>query len=219
MKQSFLSELNHYLRAQPGMSTVIGLSAALRRKLSTVGRTLRKLRAQGKARSQSLPGRRKGWQALATPVPGRLAASTPTRQTLPRKDSSTMSLETSVQCIVIEFTAAQKTFSAHDVTTELRKRVRWGTLSVATGQALSDGTAVVDHTAVRDLVHGLFSTGKMPGYDRTHTGTYWRYAPVIADTPIDPGGSSGIGYSDPASTSDAAPIADAADYCGDPTLG
>ena len=89
-----------------------------------------------------------------------------------------------VQKVVEEFLAAKKSFSAYDITKELRNTIGKYNLDPAeTGTVVVGGVAVprIDHEAVKAVVHNL----AMPGYTRVHNGTYWEYS---EDAVVTPGG-------------------------------
>jgi len=105
-------------------------------------------------------------------------------------DPSKITLNAAISSIVTEFITASKTFSAYDVTKELRDRVIKGSVDLDKTETsvitFYDTTiAKVDHDYVRDAVHELFHQSKMQGYDRSHNGSYWSYAPtpVVASDP------------------------------------
>lgn len=59
--------------------------------------------------------------------------------------------EAETSAVVAEFICEEKEFTAHDITRELRNKLQ--------------GTRV-EHEEVRKVVHGLWETGGMIGYDR-----------------------------------------------------
>lgn len=93
-----------------------------------------------------------------------------------------MALKDAVKMIVGEFVQERRTFSAWDVTLELRNRANKGLISFSdTGQTTDAGgstVADVPHAVVRDEVHVLMQ-GEAT-YDRRSTGQYWSYEPVVA---------------------------------------
>lgn len=130
-----------------------------------------------------------------------------------------MQVEQGVEQIITEWVAADKRFSAYDVTQELRTRANAGTAQVDPG---SSGTVSVggktvpyiDHGLVNLTVRLLMGGGKFPTYTRQHTGVYFEYLPssqaitTANSAPADPS-------SDPTGTP---PSADGSSYDGTPSL-
>lgn len=165
---------------------------------STVARALRKLREEGYAVAQRVSGdprcRREWSYATTTSMKISLTYVAPNPS---NRSTSMPTFNSAVEAVVAEFVAAGKTFSAHDITDEVRQRSNAGTLVIdaaETGTCYNAGSSVprVEHNEVRDRVHDLFTAGSMPGYDRKHTGQYWQYVPpapaaVVAPDPADDG--------------------------------
>ena len=208
---------------------------------SSVGRALRRLWTADKVTKLKMKADRYGRMQWATPLNGtdplfmyatsptptvyaptgkrkkkakQLATITPINSTVANNQGALiMQIEQGVEEIVTEFVKADKKFTAHDVTKELRDRVNAGTIQVDPGLA---GTAHVggkdvtkiEHALVRDAVHSLMTSGKFP-YDRSHTGQYFEYFPAAAAPPA----------TDPnASSSNAPPSQDGGSYDGNSTL-
>lgn len=183
---------------------------------ATVARALRKLWEESVAAKMKLPGDNHGrmqWIAMANaklgfPDAKPVTVSAPkvkkprtkkTKNGSPITPINTannqgaliMQIEQGVESIVAELVAADKKFSAHDVTKTLRDRVNTGTIQVDPGLA---GTAHVggkdvtkiEHGYVRDAVHALMTGGKYPAYDRETNGTFWEYFPQAAAAPATP---------------------------------
>jgi len=126
-----------------------------------------------------------------------------------------MQIEQGVEAIVAEWVAADKKFSAHDVTKELRDRVNAGTLQVDPGVAGTvqvGGQTVtrVEHKFVRDAVHTLMVTGSF-NYDRAHNGDFFEYFPKPAVVAAPPA-------IDPANDPSTPPTTDGGTYDGSSTL-
>jgi len=165
----------------------------------TVARALRKLRAEGHVTARWLqPSRRhREWTAnsagqSASPVPTVPRPTTTTTLAAPTKGwagrtiMSKPTLVAAVEGIVAEFVAGQKTFSAHDITSEIRTRSNQGTVTIdptETGTVRVNGADVprIVHEEIRDFVHDLFGQGKLANYGRANHGQYWEYAPVADD--------------------------------------
>jgi hypothetical protein len=103
-------------------------------------------------------------------------------------DPNKTSLNAAIESVVLGLMTDSKTFSAHDVTKELRERVSKGSVPLdlaETGTVHIHGVDVakVEHDYVRDATHELFHQGKMTGYVRNHNGNYWTYAPAPAASP------------------------------------
>ena len=136
------------------------------------------------------------------------------KKTLMCIDPSKTSLNAAIESVVVGLVTSGETFSAHDVTKELRERVAKGSVSLdiaETGTIHIHGidVAKVEHDYVRDATHELFHTGKMSSYVRNHNGNYWTYAPAPAAAP-DPDPAT----PDPSGTP---PVASGS-YDGTPTL-
>lgn len=121
--------------------------------------------------------------------------------------------------LVSELVAAQKTFSAYEVTKQLRELAKDGKVSIdknETGSVWVTGVEVpkIVHDDIRDIVHDLFNNGKLSGYDRQHNGTYFEYQVATAPVAVTP-----VASVDPAADPVAdAPVVDTGSYSGDPTL-
>jgi hypothetical protein len=188
---------------------------------STVARALRKLRSEGHVAAQPVPGnaRYRQWShtngssssavsrgsrtSRASAVPT-TPATVPSNNTAHSKGRITMStFQTAIESVVNEFIAAQKTFSAFEITKELRDRSNAGTVTIdkaETGSVHVTGNDVprIDHDQVKGVVVDLFSQGKMVGYDRSNNGQYWQYGPAAAvPAAPDPSASGGGNGSPP----------------------
>jgi hypothetical protein len=207
---------------------------------SSVGRALRQLWTENIADKKSIAGDRygrkqwlhldhagKNFQNAAIPTktvwvkPGPKKVKTKKTRTQPlasitpinhSQGDLIMQIEQGVETIVGEFVAADKKFTAHDITKELRDRVNAGTIQVDPGLA---GTAHVggkdvtkiEHSFVRDAVHMLMTGNRFPNYGRAHTGTFFEYFPQAAAPPA------------PASNDPSTPpAADGGSYDGNSTL-
>lgn len=153
-----------------------------------------------------------GGSAL-TPVPGGTnMASNPSRPEFNK----------AVEDTVFEFTAAQKSFSAHEITQELRKKVDSGAVSINDPGQLTIHTKNgvfpnILHDDVKEVVHELFGRQLLVGYDRSNNGTFWTYFPQTSPPPPAPAtptpSSGGSSTPDDSSTSGAG-----GSYDGNPTL-
>lgn len=108
---------------------------------------------------------------------------------LPATTAAKLSLIKAVgDLVTTEFLPAQKKFSAHEVTKRLRELVFvLGDIKDTTHVKLVDhaetGTVwvkgrqipKVEHEDVKHIVHELFSTGQLAGFDRIHTGQFFEY--------------------------------------------
>lgn len=200
---------------------------------ATVARALRKLRSEGHVAAQPVPGngRYRQWsytnssssaptrssrtsRAVSVPTPATIA--TPASLSKGRVPMTTF--QNAIESIVNEFVAAQKTFSAFDITQELRERSNAGTTTIdpaETGTCHVNGGDVprINHDQVRDYVHDLFANGKMSGYDRSNNGQYWQYGPAASIPDPDPSAA-------PASSGSngTPPSTDGSSYDGNSTL-
>lgn len=167
----------------------------------------------------------KAWQL--TPIGAQMPKNPPApapRKTKPRKGSKGSPAKTTNMCIdptkftlnsaieetVADFVTATKRFSAHQVTDALRQQVSLGTSQIdpnEVGSVFLSGKSVakIDHGYVRDVVHELFHLGKMAGYSRSHTGSFWQYEPAQA----------AVALPDAQTSADQSP---APPYDGNPTL-
>lgn len=210
---------------------------------STVARALRQLRADGRVQSRPT-GRYREWTvANGKTNPGQPvvpATSAPVTQPKPAasyKGSSRRipmctptnmpTLVKATQDVVAEFVTAERTFSAYDVTTELRGRANDGKVIIdaaETGTVHVSGKNVpkIEHETVKGIVHDLHHGGEMKGYGRNYNGSYWEYAPSdddgadaadSTDDAADNGSSGGIAVVSIATSSD-----DDDGYDGSPTL-
>jgi hypothetical protein len=109
-----------------------------------------------------------------------------------------VSLIAATEKVVNEFVAAGKLFSAHDITQEIRSRLVAGTIDVDKAECgvvhVGGGQEVakVEHGDVRNIVHDLFGSGRIQGYDKTYTTDHFVFAPAPAAPAVAP---------DPASSS------------------
>jgi hypothetical protein len=198
------------IRSWLTVAQIVDLIPTAKKRDETVARALRKLFAEGEVDRQVVPGtpRFKQWMftgsSTASPAP-----SAPTTTLAPQAKGSrkrskgsagrqTMSntFQTAVESVITEFVAAQKAFSAYDVTKELRTATNAGTIAVdkaETGVVHVNGAEVpkIEHEKVKALVHDLFDAGKMPSYDRANNGQFWTYTPSSQTSVADPGNGSG----------------------------
>lgn len=155
---------------------------------STVARALRKLREEGKVISQPANGTAGLRQWRIKQSGSSVPASTPASTTKPGNGhalmKNTVSLQQAVDTVVADFIKTNKTFSAHDVSLEVRDRVNAQSLPLdpTDGTCHVNGTVVprVVHAKVRDCVHTKYDQGGMDGYDRVNSGMYLEYAPSVA---------------------------------------
>jgi hypothetical protein len=132
-------------------------------------------------------------------------------------DPSKTTLNAAIASVVSDLIITGKTFSAHEVTKDLRERVANGNIVIDTKETgvvhiQSGEVAKVEHDYIRDAVHELFHQGKMTGYVRNHNGNYWTYAPAPAASP-DPDPTS-----TPSDPSTSTPPAASGSYDGSSTL-
>jgi hypothetical protein len=213
--------LKHIVRDQlsnaPGawltVAQLVALIPQAQGRDETVARALRKLRAEGQVAAQPVPGnaRYRQWSYTSSRV-SRIAArasqqasnapQAPTSSpSSPSRRNSMSTFQTAIETVITDFVVAQKTFSAFEVTKELRERSNVGTVVIdkaETGSAHVNGIDVprIEHDKVKAEVHDLFTQGKMAGYDRSNNGQYWQYGPAAAP-PVDPAASSGGGSPPP----------------------
>jgi hypothetical protein len=183
LKNTIMSEL----QASPDWLTVTQFIDRIRIALpthalpihyATVARALRKLRAEGKAVARWAPNSQahhacREWAFVRTPQ-SPVSAPVASIGDIMQKPT----LVAAIEAVINEFVAAQRVFSAHDVTNEVRKRA-------ATVDPVECGTVHVDgkdtprvvHEEVRDFIHDLYGNGKINGYERNHNGSYWVYNP------------------------------------------
>jgi hypothetical protein len=113
-----------------------------------------------------------------------------------------INLTDAIDIVLDAFTTAQKTFSTHDVTMELRNRVNTAALSVTAldGTCTVNGVDVsrIKHAKVRDYVHAKYDNGDISGYSRKDNGAYFLYVPSapssIDDDDDDDSSISGATY-------------------------
>lgn len=157
----------------------------------------------------------------ARPMQGKaIIASTPNTQPnafaqLWKQGDLQMQIEQGIETVAAEWVAAEKTFTAHDITEELRKRVNDGSIQLDPGLA---GTAHVggkdvtrvEHIFVREGVRKLMGSNRFPDYTRQHNPAgFNEYLPIAksaSSTPATP---------DPTG---ATPAADGSSYDGSSTL-
>jgi hypothetical protein len=204
------------------VAQIVDLIPAAQSRSESVSRALRKLFEEGTVDRQVVPGapRFKQWKFVSAAVvrPTRIATKgSAGKQSATsgagRQSARSNTFQTAVEAVVTEFVTAQKSFSAHDVTNELRTAVNAGKAAIdkaETGIVHVSGAVVpkIEHDKVRALVHDLFDAGKMPSYDRANNGQFWTYAPA-AQTPA-PSGGDGSGSPPP-------PV-DGSNYDGSSTL-
>jgi len=98
-------------------------------------------------------------------------------------NSSKPSLVNAVRDIVInEMLNAGTSFSAFDVTLKLRDKVKVDPSIVDTGEVgtvwhLGKKIPKINHEDVRVIVHELFDSGTVSGWDRVFNGSYIKYEP------------------------------------------
>ncbi len=97
------------------------------------------------------------------------------------------------ELVKIEYLPNRVKFSAHDVTARLRELVlQSGVIGAVypiniaeTGSVMVQGQRVarVEHNDVKHIVHTLFDSGELAGYNREDNGTFWEYVPDQVTTP------------------------------------
>lgn len=107
------------------------------------------------------------------------------------------SIAEAAEAIVKENLVLGTKFSAWDVTHELRRRAAVdpkGFLDIDDTVHMN-GVEVpnIGHDVVRGAVHGLFDAGEMSGWDRTHNGAFFEYAPATPTLPPLPVSTPGCG--------------------------
>jgi hypothetical protein len=197
---------NHLEYATAWLSTN-DVAAQLKISGSSAGRALRRLRADGVVANKKLANDRFGrmqWISTLHLNSNFSDATTPTNILYVRKTAATpktkqltlpagdlkMQIKMAVDVIVTEWVKANKAFSAHDVTVELRHRVNSGALQVDPGLA---GTAKVggkdvtniEHAIVKEIVEQMWSDKDFLA-DRKHNGTYFTYDPNISPPSASP---------------------------------
>jgi hypothetical protein len=128
------------------------------------------------------------------------------------------SLINEVTDLVMSFVQTNKTFSAHDITKEMRERVNKGATSInnqETGVVFVGGKNVprIEHQDVRDIVAEIFQSGQMTNYGREMSGDHFEYGPVTATNPLTP--LVPPASSDPVGTP---PVSSGGNYDGSSTL-
>ncbi len=93
------------------------------------------------------------------------------------------SLAVTVVGVIQTFIANKKTFSAHDVTKEVRDII-WhlgGVDTNETGTIFIKGkeVALINHDDVRGIVNRFFKEGYMTDYERTVSDGHWTYHPLL----------------------------------------
>jgi hypothetical protein len=182
---------------------------------SSVGRALRYLYAENLVHKKVIPGsKRVTMQWILSKYAGRhypdatpvwtMKAVVPatilsTNFTNPTGDLQ-MQIEQGVDTVVTEWVTAEKKFSAHDVTEELRKRVNDGSIQLDPGLA---GTAYVggkdvtkvEHKFIKEAVSKLMGSNRFPDYVREHNPAgFYEYLPIAqsagsAPAAVDPAGT------------------------------
>lgn len=125
-----------------------------------------------------------------------------------------MQIEQGVEAIVTDWVTAEKTFSAHDVTEELRVRVNAGTIKLDPGLAgtvhvNNQDVTKVEHPLVAGAVRQLMAGNRFPDYIKEHNPAgFYEYKAVAK--------SAGLPTTQ---TAPSAPVvADGSTYDGDSTL-
>jgi hypothetical protein len=92
-----------------------------------------------------------------------------------------------VLVVVNEFVKNEQSFSAYEITKELRHRV--GTEISITDPLPTDdnsGKTLIEHSAVRQTVHDAYETGLITNYGRQHGSSngvsFWKYYPLAPVT-------------------------------------
>lgn len=178
---------------------------------STVARALRKLREQNVAisRPAAHSGRFSEWATASasvttSPQPSSLYqhyASQVSQNNQPNAGSGSSAMPTlqaAIEGLVAEFVGNQKTFSAHDITTELRARSNNGSVVIDKAEtgivhagAASAEVPRIEHDKVKEIVTALYQNGMMGSYDRTNNGSFWQYAPGTSTSGSGSGSGSG----------------------------
>lgn len=189
----------------------------------SVGRALRRLEARDEVTKLKVLGDEMGNMEWA--IPSKLPLPHATPQVRPKKLGKTrrvhmkypvqmlsinltnqgdlqMQIEQGVEAIVVEWAAAEKTFSAHDVTEELRVRVNAGTVKLDPGLAgtvhvNSQDVTKVEHPLVAGAVRQLMAGNRFPDYIKEHNpGGFYEYKAIAKSAGLptvapDPAGGSG----------------------------
>jgi hypothetical protein len=86
-----------------------------------------------------------------------------------------LKLITAILLEIRAFLNRNASFSAHDITTAIRKRVNAGEICVTDVDTLNSGAARIDHPQVRALIDEFYNEGLLPLY-RLDTGSYRVYS-------------------------------------------
>lgn len=153
-------------------------------------------------------------KALSVPVQVLPKSSCFTTVTPDPNQETYMNMEDAVAAVLKDFVAANKTFSAHDVTKEIRERANTGKITIDSVQdTIRVGAATllrIEHNDVKDEVVKLVAAGACPNYARVHNGVFFEYGPVTT-LPADDDASDPTNPGSP-------PPTDGGSYDGTPTL-
>jgi hypothetical protein len=210
---SIANEVFEELKKASRWMTTIELTELLNKKHSSVGRALRHLWARSSAVRVRIPDYAAGYisewatvtnsvdanfphapQRPAKPRPKkakvpklRVVASNPNLNTTSQGDL-TMQIEQAVETVLKEWIPAEKKFSAHDVTREIRSRVNAGTITIDPALAGTAGTTTgpvtnIKHDLVRDAVHHQMTGVVTYTQDFNQAGNFFEYVPTkpVAD--------------------------------------
>ncbi len=177
----------------------------------SVGRALRRLWTEDVAAKTKMVGDRYGrmeWATVANAKDPNFAHAQPPKGTVYQKKSKKtkkstggsatvvggfgtasqgdliVQFEQGVETIVAELVAAEKTFSAHDITVELRDRVNAGTIQIdsnlaGTVQVAGKTVPKVEHSFIRDAVKALMRGNRFPDYTtQANPAGYIEYLPI-----------------------------------------
>lgn len=233
------------LATKTGWVCTAELAAELQLSTKSVGGALRKMFAKNKTVRKTEPGYRRLW-ALKSVFDSGIRLTMPTRparktkkkatSTSAKAASGTSGTRTANMCLpnkptlvkavtdlVNEKVTTKATFSAHDITKELREKVlaeaKEAAQNLPPNQAaakasLQDGTVWVQglavtkisHDDVKEVVKHLFASNQMIDYLSSFNGTYLEYGPNVTSSvdpdpaPLVPDPTSGGGAYDGSST-------------------
>ena len=227
------TKIEEALKTKTSWVFVADLATELSIDKTAVGGALRKLFAKDKVIRKTIPGYRRLWALksvydssagpfLTVPPPRARAPRTKNKKAtaasarpaavisgtrnramcLPTKPT----LVKAVTDLVKEKVTSKATFSAHDITKELREKilVQAKGLDPTTRQTYvpivdpSEGLTVyvqgisvpkIEHEDVKEVMSHLFNTGEIDGYSRDFNGTFMEYSPAAIAAPPAPASS------------------------------
>lgn len=231
---SVINEVFEELEKAKRWMTTTELTEKLNRKRSSVGRALRRLYARDSVSKDLLPDAR-NLRQWATKVNGadanfpaapagankptkkkkgkvpklRVIASNPPLNATSQGDLD-MQMKEAVETVLKEWVAAERKFSAHEVTIEIRNRVNAGTVTIdpdlaGTTTAPTGKVTNIKHDLVRPHVHTYMDSERK--YDQNmNPGGFFEYVPVKQADP------------DPNAGTPPAPTTSGSTYDGSSTL-